>query len=280
MDEEVVRAALRHYIHYSAAGDEDRASEIYHEDAVVEFPQSGERFEGSRASRTSASGGGSTRRRSSWRSSACGAGPTSGSRRCGVVTTMDRGTTAPPSMSFAATRLSRETIYVGEAWGLRSGVPGGEPRLPVSQRAASPGSRRRTRAVPNGSAGRVLVRVRSPPPFGLPERAQPDRKAGHRSTRSSCANRSAAPVPAQLVSDRVGRGYTQNSEVLPDRHAARLDGASHQGIEIVGLAQWQRDPANLLDDVRGRAPDNHGGTAAPAETGVVEGIEGMFPAPP
>ena len=46
MDEEVVRAALRHYIHYSAAGDEDRASEIYHEDAVVEFPQSGERFEG------------------------------------------------------------------------------------------------------------------------------------------------------------------------------------------------------------------------------------------
>jgi hypothetical protein len=46
MDEEAVRAALQHYIHYSGAGDEDRASEIYHEDAVLEFPQSGERFEG------------------------------------------------------------------------------------------------------------------------------------------------------------------------------------------------------------------------------------------
>ncbi|HEX2288055.1 MAG TPA: nuclear transport factor 2 family protein, partial [Gaiellaceae bacterium] len=46
MDEEAVLAALQHYIHYSAAGDEDRASEIYHEDAILEFPQSGERFDG------------------------------------------------------------------------------------------------------------------------------------------------------------------------------------------------------------------------------------------
>ncbi|GAB3306584.1 hypothetical protein GCM10027451_14040 [Geodermatophilus aquaeductus] len=46
MDEESVRAALEHYTRHSAAGDEDRASEIYTEDAVVEFPQSGERFEG------------------------------------------------------------------------------------------------------------------------------------------------------------------------------------------------------------------------------------------
>jgi ketosteroid isomerase-like protein len=46
MDEEAVRAALQHYFDYSGAGDEDRASEIYHEDAVLEFPQSGERFEG------------------------------------------------------------------------------------------------------------------------------------------------------------------------------------------------------------------------------------------
>jgi hypothetical protein len=37
MDEEAVRAAPQHYIHYSSAGDED---------AVLEFPQSGERFEG------------------------------------------------------------------------------------------------------------------------------------------------------------------------------------------------------------------------------------------
>ena len=46
MDEQSVRAALEHYIRHSAAGDEDRASEIYSEDAVLEFPQSGERFEG------------------------------------------------------------------------------------------------------------------------------------------------------------------------------------------------------------------------------------------
>jgi hypothetical protein len=46
MDEAGVRAALRHYIECSAAGDEDRASEIYDKDAVLEFPQSGERFDG------------------------------------------------------------------------------------------------------------------------------------------------------------------------------------------------------------------------------------------
>src|ERR1700755_70481 len=46
MDETSARAAMQHYIDHSSAGDEDRASEIYHDDAVVEFPQSGERFEG------------------------------------------------------------------------------------------------------------------------------------------------------------------------------------------------------------------------------------------
>ncbi|MGY1689508.1 nuclear transport factor 2 family protein [Geodermatophilus sp. SYSU D01105] len=46
MDEATVRAALLHYLDASAAGDEDTASEIYAEDAVLEFPQSGERFEG------------------------------------------------------------------------------------------------------------------------------------------------------------------------------------------------------------------------------------------
>jgi ketosteroid isomerase-like protein len=45
MDKESVRAALRHYVDYSAV-DQDVAHEIYHEDAVLEFPQSGERFEG------------------------------------------------------------------------------------------------------------------------------------------------------------------------------------------------------------------------------------------
>ncbi|HZB19299.1 MAG TPA: nuclear transport factor 2 family protein [Blastococcus sp.] len=46
MDEQAVRAVLRHYLDHSAAGREDVAHEIYHPDAVLEFPQSGERFEG------------------------------------------------------------------------------------------------------------------------------------------------------------------------------------------------------------------------------------------
>ncbi|HET6391748.1 MAG TPA: nuclear transport factor 2 family protein [Blastococcus sp.] len=46
MDEQGVRAVLRHYLDHSAAGREDVAHEIYHPDAVLEFPQSGERFDG------------------------------------------------------------------------------------------------------------------------------------------------------------------------------------------------------------------------------------------
>ncbi|HEU4916180.1 MAG TPA: nuclear transport factor 2 family protein, partial [Acidimicrobiia bacterium] len=44
-DDAVLHAALkRHWEH--AGKDEDVAHEIYHDDAVLEFPQSGERFEG------------------------------------------------------------------------------------------------------------------------------------------------------------------------------------------------------------------------------------------
>lgn len=46
MDQEGARAVLQHYFDCSAAGDEDRAHEMYLDDAVLEFPQSGERFEG------------------------------------------------------------------------------------------------------------------------------------------------------------------------------------------------------------------------------------------
>ena len=46
MDEPGVRAALQHYLDHSAAREEDVAHEIYSSDAVLEFPQSGERFEG------------------------------------------------------------------------------------------------------------------------------------------------------------------------------------------------------------------------------------------
>ena len=45
LDETALLEALRRHWDYSGK-DEDIASEIYHDDAVLEFPQSGERFEG------------------------------------------------------------------------------------------------------------------------------------------------------------------------------------------------------------------------------------------
>ena len=43
-DDELETALRRHWDH--SGKDEDVAHEIYHDDAVLEFPQSGERFEG------------------------------------------------------------------------------------------------------------------------------------------------------------------------------------------------------------------------------------------
>src|SRR5688500_8699256 len=43
MDREAALAAVRHYL---STNDQDASHKIYHEDAVLEFPQSGERFEG------------------------------------------------------------------------------------------------------------------------------------------------------------------------------------------------------------------------------------------
>jgi hypothetical protein len=45
LDEKDLMLALKRHWDYSGK-DEDIAHEIYHEDAVLEFPQSGERFEG------------------------------------------------------------------------------------------------------------------------------------------------------------------------------------------------------------------------------------------
>jgi hypothetical protein len=45
MDEATVRAILEQHFEY-ASSDPDRAHEMYHDDAVLEFPQSGERFVG------------------------------------------------------------------------------------------------------------------------------------------------------------------------------------------------------------------------------------------
>jgi hypothetical protein len=44
-DQSVVLDQVRRYLEYPGA-DVDRAQELYHHDAVLEFPQSGERFEG------------------------------------------------------------------------------------------------------------------------------------------------------------------------------------------------------------------------------------------
>ena len=46
MDEAGARAALQRYFDLSAAGNEEAAHAGYAPDAVLEFPQSGERFEG------------------------------------------------------------------------------------------------------------------------------------------------------------------------------------------------------------------------------------------
>ncbi|WP_432477835.1 nuclear transport factor 2 family protein [Nocardioides sp. GXQ0305] len=45
MDESVMRSKLERYFDHAGA-DVELADELYHEDAVLEFPQSGERFEG------------------------------------------------------------------------------------------------------------------------------------------------------------------------------------------------------------------------------------------
>ena len=44
-DQATVRRVVDRYFEYTGA-DVDRAEELYHDDAVLEFPQSGERFEG------------------------------------------------------------------------------------------------------------------------------------------------------------------------------------------------------------------------------------------
>ncbi|HYO26268.1 MAG TPA: hypothetical protein VEQ85_15110 [Lacipirellulaceae bacterium] len=45
MDDAYVRELLRYHYHH-AGRDETKAHEIYHDDAILEFPQSGERFVG------------------------------------------------------------------------------------------------------------------------------------------------------------------------------------------------------------------------------------------
>ena len=46
LDQSVLLDQVRQHWEHVAQGDTDRSHEIYHDDAVLEFPQSGERFEG------------------------------------------------------------------------------------------------------------------------------------------------------------------------------------------------------------------------------------------
>jgi hypothetical protein len=89
------------------------------------------RASASRAYRTSASGGGTTRRRSTWRSAGSGAARTSGPRRSRSATTAGRGSTASASTSSAATRSPARRSTTRRPSRRRNGGPRGGPHLPA-----------------------------------------------------------------------------------------------------------------------------------------------------
>ena len=115
-DEARIREMLDRYFEYTGA-DVDRAEEFYHEDAVLEFPQSGERFEG-RAVFTE------------WRSQ-YPTGPDDLRYRVVRVTarddfsavelqaSYDQGETwmhGVQLLDFRGDKITRERIYVAEGW--------------------------------------------------------------------------------------------------------------------------------------------------------------------
>ena len=112
MDEATVRAMLRQHFEH-AASDPELAHEMYHDDAVLEFPQSGERFVGVESFRE-------------WRSGY----PASTSfdfrevRGSGDLWVAEISITYDQSpvsfgvsiLEFRGDRIARESIYVTEAW--------------------------------------------------------------------------------------------------------------------------------------------------------------------
>ncbi|MGH3366241.1 MAG: nuclear transport factor 2 family protein [Nocardioidaceae bacterium] len=112
VDESVLLDKVRLYFD-TPGGDVEHAAELYHDDAVVEFPQSGERFEG-RATFTE------------WRSQY----PAEVSFRVGRVTTRDDVAVVEltasyddgPTMygvallEFRQDKIARERIYVMQGW--------------------------------------------------------------------------------------------------------------------------------------------------------------------
>jgi len=110
MDEKAVLATLKHYLY---ATDPETAHEIYHEDAVLEFPQSGERFEG-------------VENFKQWRARYPAKVDFDLDRLRGrddiwVAELRLRYDDGPPYygvtiLEFRGDRVARETIYGGEAW--------------------------------------------------------------------------------------------------------------------------------------------------------------------
>jgi hypothetical protein len=112
MDEATVRAMLMQHFEYSGS-DPDLAHEMYHDDAVLEFPQSGERFVGVENFRE-------------WRSTY----PASTTFEIREVRGRDDLWVAEGSISydqglpslaisileFRADKIARESIYVAEGW--------------------------------------------------------------------------------------------------------------------------------------------------------------------
>jgi hypothetical protein len=106
------RDLIRRYWESSARG-EDLSDEIYHDDAVLEFPQSGERFEGLANFRE-------------WRneypaSVTLEIGEMRGEGNLWVVEgtiSYDRGPGQPALnvLEFSGEKVARETIYVTETW--------------------------------------------------------------------------------------------------------------------------------------------------------------------
>ena len=111
MDAGTVKAMLMQHFE-NAGNDPERAHAMYHEDAVLEFPQSGERFIGVANFREWRSNYPASTSSSSGK---CGARTTSGGRDFGPY---DQGPAnfGVSVLELREGKIARETIYVTEGW--------------------------------------------------------------------------------------------------------------------------------------------------------------------
>jgi hypothetical protein len=130
-DQSVVLAQVRRLWEYAGA-DVDRAHELYHDDAVLEFPQSGERFEG-------------VSNFTEWRRQY----PAGVRYRVRRITAREDLVVVELSVSyngrpwqygvqlleFRDDKVARERIYVMEGWEAPSGGPRGARKLQQTRRS-------------------------------------------------------------------------------------------------------------------------------------------------